>query len=241
MENEFSTGPIFSKSFDIFGQNFSFMLILGAIATIPTLLTQLDPENPYIGLIVMPVTFLVTYLIQGVVVYGVFQHLTGQKINLGDSFNVALRRLGYLILVAVTTSFLTGLGFMLLFVPGIIISLMLWVAIPVTIVEKGGVGHALQRSRELTTGYRLQIFGIAFLAGLIALLAAGIQYGLIAAGGAAGMVPGTLTAILVSLPIIVLTTGLVASLNSVIVTVSYYYLRQDVEGVATEDLASVFE
>ena len=241
MEHEFSTGPIFSKSFDIFGQNFSFMAILGLIATIPTFLTTLDPENPTLTLLVMPVTFLITYLIQGVVVYGVFQHLTGQKVNLGDSFNVAFRRFGYLILVALASGFLTGLGTLFLIIPGIIISLMLWVAIPVTMVEKGGVGHALQRSRELTTGYRLQIFGITVLAGLIAALATGIQYGLIAASGAMGMVPGSLAANLVSLPIMVLTTGLAASLNSVIVTVGYYNLRQDVEGVATEDLASVFE
>ncbi|MDX2475110.1 MAG: hypothetical protein QNL91_15555 [Candidatus Krumholzibacteria bacterium] len=241
MEREFSTGPIFSKSFDIFGQNFSFMAILGFMATVPTFLTALAPQNTTLAVLVMPITFLITYLIQGVVVYGVFQHLTGQKVNLGDSFNVALKRLGYLILVAMATGFLTMLGLVFLIIPGIIISLMLWVAIPVTMVEKGGVGHALQRSRELTTGYRLQIFGITFLAGLIAALATGIQYGLIAASGAMGMVPGSLAANLVSLPIMVLTTGLAASLNSVIVTVSYYNLRQDVEGVATEDLASVFE
>ncbi len=241
MENGFSAGQVLSKSFDILSKNFPFMLVIGFFASLPTLFTESQPENPTVVFLAMPFSLFATFLLQGVVTFGVYQHLTGQKMALGASWNVALRRLGYLFLVSLATLFLTGLGFLFLVIPGIIISLMLWVAIPVTMVEKGGVGHALSRSRALTTGYRLQIFGITIVSGIISGIASGVNFGIAAAIGTMGVVPGTVSAALISLPVMVVTTGLAAALASVIVTVGYYSLRQEVDGVATEDLASVFE
>ncbi len=224
----------------MFGHNFPFMLLVGFIAVVPTLAIMALPEESVMSLIPMFLSLIFALIVQGVVVFAVFQHLTGSVVTFGESFNVALRRLGYLILVSIATGFLTSIGYLLLIVPGIIISLMLWVAIPVTIVEKNGVGYALARSKELTEGYRMQILGIVVIVGILTLIASGIQAGLTAVLTNMGMAPGALNVLLISVPIHVITTGLASALGSVVATVGYYALRQEVDGVATEDLASVF-
>ena len=132
-------------------------------------------------------------------------------------------------------------GYLLLVIPGVIIALMMWVAVPVVIVERGGVGHALQRSKDLTTGFRLRIFMLNLVLGVIMILAVGVQFGMTAMLTGMGLVPGTLTMALVNFPISVILLGSILALSSVVVTVGYYTLRHEVEGVAPQDLAAVFE
>ncbi len=241
MEKTFTVGNIFSRSFDVFGKNFAYMLIIALLATLPTVLSELNAGNPSVQLLITPLAYLVGFMLEGVVAFGVFQHLTGQRMALGPSFAVALRRLGFLVLVSVITLLLIGFGMILLIVPGVIVSLVLWVAVPVTVVERGSVDHALRRSAELTKGNRGTIFGISFLMGLLTMVSAGIQFVTGRMTLSMGLIPGSLAAALAHWPVFILTTGLVAALSSVVVTVGYYALRSEVDGVATEDLAAVFE
>jgi len=241
MEKQFTVGNIFSRSFDIFGGNFPFMTTIAVLATVPAFLMEMQPEGSAAGALIQLLQFLLSFMLEGAVVYGVFQHLTGQRMGIGPSFTVALRRLGYLALVSIVTMLAIGLGTILLVVPGIIVALIVWVAVPVTVVEKGGVGFALRRSAELTSGNRGTIFLISFLMGLMTMVAAGVQLLTIRIIASMGMVPGTPGAALGHWPFLILTTGMVTALSSVVVTVGYYALRNEVDGVATEDLASVFE
>lgn len=241
MENEFTIGQIFSKSFDIFAKNFVFMLLVALLVSIPNAVIAAAPDSPFIIIISFLFLLVMGFVAQGIVVFGVFQHLTGRAVVFAESLNVALGRLFPLLLVAFAVGIMTMVGYMLLVIPGIIISLILWVAIPVTIVEKGGVGYALQRSKDLTTGYRGRIFVVVFLLGLLSGGLSLIQTAITAGMMSTGPGSGGLSTALVSLPLQTVFTGLASALNSVVVTVGYYTLRHEVEGVAAEDLAAVFE
>jgi hypothetical protein len=241
MENEFTIGQVLGKSFNIFGKNFGFMLIVAALSTIPDFIIELMPQESMLVLASTVINNWVGLFFQGIVVFGVFQHLTGKRMVFADSFNVAMRCFFPLLLTSIVVGFLTSLGFLLLIIPGVIISLMMWVAVPVVIVERGGVGHALQRSKDLTTGYRSRIFMISLIMGVITIVAVMIQYGMTEMLLGMGVIPGTLTAALINFPISILLLGTILALSSVVVTVGYYSLRHEVEGVAPEDLASVFE
>lgn len=241
MEKQFTVGNIFSRSFDIFGKYFPFMLAIGFLTALPTVLIEAYPEHTGLVLLVPLVNMVLTMVLQGVVVYGVFQHLTGQRISVDASVAVAFRRLGWLLLLAVVTGLAVGLAFLMLIVPGIIVAIMLWVAVPVTVVEKGGVAHAMQRSAELTKGNRGAILGINVIMWILAFVAGVLQFVLNQAMTSLGVVPATLGASLAHWPVVTLTTGLATALSSVVVTVGYYALRNEVDGVATEDLASVFD
>ena len=241
MEKTFTVGNIFSRSFDIFGKNLPYMLVIAVLATVPTFLSDLNAQHPSTQAFTSLLAYLVSFMLEGVVVYGVYQHLTGRKMELGPSFAVALRRFGALVLVSVVTMLAIAFGMMLLVVPGVLASLILWVAVPVTVVEKGGVNHALKRSAELTKGNRGTVFGVSFLVGLLTMLSGLIQFLTARITLGMGMVPGSLASSLSHWPVTILSSGLVTALASVVVTVGYYILRNEVDGVAVEDLASVFD
>jgi hypothetical protein len=241
MENEFTVGQVLSKSFDAFGQNFPFMLIIAVLAVLPGFFIQLFPNSLVMVWLGLLGNLLMYLALQGVVVYGVFQHLTGRKAVFGESLAVALGRLGNLLIVSVVVFLLTAVGYLMLVIPGLIIQLMFWVAVPVVVVERGDLSQALRRSKDLTVGYRGRIFAVLFILGVIGLVLGLIQGVILAMLLDTTSGSGTLGHALTVLPVNVVFQGLVTALGSVVVTVGYYTLRHEVEGVATEDLASVFE
>ncbi len=56
-----------------------------------------------------------------------------------------------------------GIGFVLLIVPGIILSLMWALTIPVAVLEDKGLRDSVERSAELTKGHRGRVFAVFFL------------------------------------------------------------------------------
>lgn len=79
-----------------------------------------------------------------------------------------------LVVPVVALSLVTGLGvmagFVLLIVPGIILSLAWYVAAPAMVAERLGVVAAIKRSNHLTGNARGAIFGLSLAIGLVAML-----------------------------------------------------------------------
>lgn len=73
-----------------------------------------------------------------------------------------------LLLLGIVTGVLTALGFLALVVPGIFLTVIWSVAAPALVVERLSLNQALNRSVDLTKGFRWQILGLLFI--LIALL-----------------------------------------------------------------------
>ncbi len=238
MESEFTVGKVFSQSVDVFKSNFWAMLVIGALASLPQTVEFLQPENSPIVLLSKFVSAILSFLLQGAVVYGVFQHLTGSRFSLGASFNVGLKRLGHIFILSIVVGFLTGVGMLLLIIPGIIIHLILWVSVPVNVVEKTSIGDSLQRSKDLTEGRRMRILGLAVVMMIFIFLAMIVFFVFMELLGeeALSSVSG-----LILYPVGVLTIGLATAFQTVVVTTGYYALRRDKEGIGMEDLASVFD
>jgi|GEM_PF-2968925 len=76
-----------------------------------------------------------------------------------------------ILLIGLVTGVLTALGFMLLIIPGVFLAVLWSVATPALLVEDLSLGKALDRSAELTKGYRWQILGLFLIAAAIALAA----------------------------------------------------------------------
>lgn len=89
----------------------------------------------------------------------------------GSSAGACLRRgvkvLPKVLAVTLLQSLITGAGFLLLIVPGVILSLMFAVCVPAAVVERLGVVEAFKRSNELTKGYKGLIFATYFLWGIL--------------------------------------------------------------------------
>jgi len=246
MENKFRIDEVLSRSFEIYFRNLGPLLLIGLAAYLPIQLIQyalaadMTGEMSGFAWLVWGFSIVIgvvlSYVMQGAVVFGVYQNLNGRPFQIGRCVSVAVGRLWVILGVSIVASLLIGIGLMLLIIPGIIIALVLWVAVPAAVVERRGVGDSLGRSRELTDGSRLRIFGLLVIIGIIS---GALTFGVSMIMGLMMSASGesSLGFILVS----ALTSALVGLLQSVVTAVGYYYLRMDVEGLDVSEIVAVFD
>jgi hypothetical protein len=251
---QFSIGSVLSSSFGVYARNFVSFTVLGLVIGLISLAFQLlyaneaalaataefDFVSTGLGLIV---GLLVSGLTQAAVIYGTFQDLRGSKAGLGDCISRGLAAIIPVIVASLIFSIVSGIGFLLLLVPGIIVVLLWWLFVPAIVVEQKGIFESFGRSAELTKGRRWQILGLLlvmvllmFIVGLV------IVIGFVAAAVMFGAAAGDPSESLFVISIVQYgVSSIVTVFMAVVTAVSYYYLRSEKEGVGIEDLASVFD
>lgn len=182
--------------------------------------------------------FLQMFLVSAVT-YGVVKELDGQHPPFGSTLRVGVSRL----LPSLAVTFLLGLcvfaGVFAFVVGATIVYTMLYVAVPASVIEKPGLLAALHRSRELTKGYRLQIFGM-----LLVVVGAGflidkvVENAMLDRHADLDEVMGMLRRYILTVSLIEIVTGV---FGAVLPAVTYAQLRFSKEGTATGDLARVFD
>lgn len=102
-------------------------------------------------------------LLSGSLVYAVVDLQRVGQSSAGECLARGLKVLPKVFLVMILQAVVTGLGYLLLIVPGVILSLMFAVSVPAGVLERLGAVDALERSRRLTKGYKGIIFITYFL------------------------------------------------------------------------------
>jgi hypothetical protein len=172
-------------------------------------------------------------LLQATLVRSAILDLSGRPADIGGSLVVALQLILPMIGLTILSTILTGIGFILLIVPGVIAYIMLSVAVPVLVEERLGVIGSMSRSAELTEGSRWRIFGLLAIFLLFYLAAAALFGGVayfVGADTIAGqaIVNGGLGSV-----VALMLAAMLASL--------YVELRTVKEGATTEGLAAIFD
>lgn len=235
-------GSTISDSFAIFFGNFPALAVLALIINLPSFalqifgsqeLAQSDPGAIGLWFSDSILTLLLNFVLTGAVIKGVYEQMCNRPLGLGDCLRVAVGRALPLIIASILTTIAVALGLMLFVIPGIIVSLMLYVVTAVVVVEREGPFEAMARSAELTKGYRWAILWVSLVLSILNMII----------GGAAGMILGIF--LLESGPMLsnLLTdilTAIVSVLPAVATGVIYYRLREIKEDVDLEDLATVF-
>ena len=178
------------------------------------------------------VNVLLTYLLTAALVYGTVRELRGSRASLAECVSRGLGLVFPVVGVAIVAGVATAVGSLLLVIPGLIVASMLWVAIPVAVVERPGVFASLRRSAELTKGKRWQVFGIIMIILLLAVVVASIMAAIIDAATQSPTVVSLISWVV---------TALFTALSAVVSAVSYHDLRIAKEGVGTEQIAAVFD
>jgi len=200
-------------------------------------------------------------LLAGTVVYGVVMQLRGSRAGAGRCLTAGLSRLFHVLGVGILVGLVTYVWlvpgfFMALFavlggfksdamgkavlvflvgvVPFFIFLTRYYVAIPVVVLEPGGVFRGMSRSAQLTKGSRGTIFGVVVCMFLLLFLV-GIPVGVVAKFVLAGVAPATQYLLRDIL------TTLLAPLSAIIPAVIFHDLRVGKEGADVDDLAAVFE
>ena len=164
---------------------------------------------------------------------GAIRHLEGGYRDFGEDLIGSIQSLFRCVPVALAGVALVVVGLLAFVFPGLALATMLWVALPSAAVEHRGLVGALQRSFELTRGYRLRILCL-----LMVFLALGIAVEFAIGLASSFLVPGGLGFLAVAKQIgAILISGLVGS----VAAVSYYDLRTLREGAASRAITQAFE
>ncbi len=236
----FDLGAILGETFQTYFANFLPFLLLTAIAYTPVIvyaiLVPTAGATPQAtlrnSLLLILLRVIAGPLATATVTYGVFQQMRGRDTSIADCLRVGLSNLFPVLGIAILQGIAVGVGMILCVVPGLITLAMLAVSVPVAIEERPGLIAALNRSSELTEGYRWHVFGVLFILGILA-------FGV-------GLVLGLFSISLSSLPILATVVregaGVVTSgLSATAAAVMYYRLRSVKESVDIENIASVFD
>jgi hypothetical protein len=250
----FTIGGALERAFEILRRGFGRFAILALIAMAPTLFishhgsTAVKNRPPtsavlFSSFTVWPIVlsalavWTFTLVAQVSIFYGAYQEMRGQPFTIGQSFSAGLKRLVPALCVMFVAGFLFVLGVSLLVVPGIMVLCQTYVAVPACVVEQPGIFASISRSRDLTKGYRWQIFGllaIAFIASWIV--------------GAAGdaLLGGEISSPTTepTIPILLFNfvwSSLETAYTSILAIVVYHQLRVVKEGVDIQAIAGVFD
>jgi uncharacterized membrane protein len=168
-----------------------------------------------------------------VFVFGaVSQALDGRPVDLNRCFSGG-KGSSTAFLAAAVVGVLVALGTVACVIPGLIAALMLWVAVPVALVEPVGVMGALSRSAELTHGQKGTIFVIGLALGII-LIACAVPpiLGVVLLAGEEGVAAwgafeliGAVMTVAISIP----------------AAVGYHRLALGVDGPDVDEIARTFE
>jgi hypothetical protein len=250
VEGTFRLGDVFSKAFSVFGRHIIAFFLIAALANLPAYLVRLaivqfaTPSQivplPSLGLLATyasaPVTTICWAIVNGAVTYGVVQDLRGRTTSIAQAGAIAVRRFLPLIGIAILVALLFWLGLVLLIVPGLIVYCLYYVAAPACVAEQAGVGASLSRSRYLTKGHRLQIFGAAALIFIVNVAITSATASAVIALGAQATT--ALRAVQIASFVAQAVFG---AFNAVLVGVFYYQLRVTKDGVDIDKIASVFD
>jgi hypothetical protein len=170
----------------------------------------------------------------GAITHGVIHHLAGKRVSLGAMIAAGVRRAVPLLLVGVICYVVVVIGTVLLIVPGVYLACALAVAIPASVVERPGVFGAIGRSFTLTKGKRFAVFVVFLVLSLV-------MMGVVAFAGF--LIPQLTASVSRSLGFVLgqIVNILFGTLFWVAPGVVYHDLRVAKEGVATAQLAAVFE
>lgn len=113
-------------------------------------------------------------LSQAAIIHGVFRSLKGESTSFSACLETAASRWLPVLGATLLVWLVTVLGTAMCIVPGILATLIFYVAIPVVVVEGHGPVQAIQRSDKLTQGSRVQLFGLYLIMAVTGWAGAGI-------------------------------------------------------------------
>ncbi len=165
---------ILKASYNLFKKNWKTLILMSVVL----LALQVIPEFFGESYIIAIVSSIINVIVGLGFMYSVLSLVDGNQISFKEMFTrPSIKDVVFVFLASLVASILTLIGYILLIVPGIILTFGLSQATYLIIDKKAGIIESLKKSWKITNGYKWRIFVIGFRAGLIAiagLLALGV-------------------------------------------------------------------
>ena len=239
-------GELLDQTFSIYRNHFwvfagimmgpSLVLFMLNMSMAPFTVSRAQPAQPSIGLVggalFAGIIFLLLYFLlvgaaQAATVFAVSDLYLGRTATIRGSYN---RVTGKVFTVLSTMSLmwiLTGIGFLLFIIPGVILLCRTIVAVPAAMLENLGPMKAISRSMQLTKGHAVKIFVMFVLLFIVSIAAAAIFQVPFTFLGGSPLKPHALPFSLLLLRQVgtFLTQVLVGPLGTIAFSLMYYNLR----------------
>lgn len=255
-------GRVLSESLRILGRNVVPFAVLAFLVYLPLLVVNLafaeqqlqspdQEESPWASLL----GFVLPFVLQGAVAYGVFEELRGSRAPFLACVSRGMARLGRVLGVAVLLVLAMSVvilvpslvlmwfdpvlgifGALLGLVFLVVLTLMWYVAVPAAVVEpRTGALAALGRSVKLTEGSRGSIFGVIVVLGLLGFVVAlFFQFAVFAPAT-------TANDIRVGQVLQTVFLAVLGAWQAIAAAVAYHDLRVEKEGIDAAEIARVFD
>ncbi|MGN6392947.1 MAG: YciC family protein [Gemmatimonadales bacterium] len=245
-----SVGEILDTSFSLYRRHFAALATVAVICTGLPLVLRLFLEagggvfsNVPLLLLYMFSLVVLSLVATGATVFIVSESYLGRPLSAREALARSTPYIGRILICSFLMAFIVGLGFLLFFIPGIILGVGLALAIPAVVLEPGrSATAALSRSWELTRGSRWRIFALGvtlFVLLYVPFFAiTGVVTFLLARGGAPAVAGAVSSSAIVALALAGLVQILIYPLFYCVLTVAYYDLRVRKEGFDLELLAT---
>ncbi len=246
----FDMGRVISRTTSAIRQNAMLFLQLALLLYfVPALFSgalssgvTIDRANPFasmlspsrLGLGVF--AFLCYFVMQAAITRATIVNLGGGKASFVSALRAGVTSALPILGLTIVTGIGFAVGFVLLIVPAIMLSVIWCVAVPALVEEGVGVFGSLGRSRALTKGSRWRIFGM-----LVLILI--MIYGplTIAAFMVRGVSPQAMPTFGPGLIFTNLVSTIATMVSATLVAAMYVELRFVKEGAAPESLAAIFD
>lgn len=155
----FSVLRVLGTALRVTKRNFVPFFVLACVLDAPDFFLQFGAASghPALSLLVSSIT---GALMSAVVTYGVIMELHGSRPSTGTCIAKGFGQLAPVLGVTMVSTIAIFGAALLLVIPGIVAALVLYVVVPVTVVEEVGIGAAMKRSRALTEGRKRDLFWI---------------------------------------------------------------------------------
>jgi hypothetical protein len=221
---KFGIGSVLGTSVRLFMNNIVPFMALAFMLYVPALQLrhQMPLENRSLWL--FGLGLLLDSVLAAIVTYGVLKDLQGTRPSFKDCIVTGLRQAPFVLGVAVLSFIAIVIGMVLLVIPGLIVATMVYVAVPVALVERPGMMESLRRSRDLVDGHKGSLF-------VILLLTWGMKAAL--SRWFAAMFPGDMQVYAT-----ITTESICGVFVAISTAVAYTQLRAEREGITVPDLAT---
>jgi len=160
-------GGVFEATTDLWKKTFGTVWIVALILMVPAGIISglLSDEGSFLNLIGSLVQMVANVWLAATVVRIVQDAEADGRVDagIGELFGSVTHKIVSLILLSIVLWILITIGFILLIIPGVILTLMWVVSVPTMVVEDKGVFDSMSRSADLTKDNRMRILGVGIL------------------------------------------------------------------------------
>ncbi|MCC8115822.1 MAG: hypothetical protein LIP18_01475, partial [Planctomycetes bacterium] len=127
-------GDVFSRSWNLLAKNPGLYIGLAVIPAVPSFIGDVLGTG-LSGSLFQIISSCLGLVLQAAIAYAVYRSMSGDGTTMGEACNKGMKRFLPVLGASILLGILTGVGYMLLVVPGLIITCVYIVTIPVCAVE----------------------------------------------------------------------------------------------------------